>query len=217
MRRKLAVVLSVAAALALAGCSQSSDANKETAATIPAKDQQSPDLFKVNFDTSKGPVVVEIHRDWAPNGVDHFYTLVKTGFFDQVRIYRVVRDFVALFGIAADPKTNALWANGNIPDDPVRQSNVRGTLTYAATGMPNSRSTQLFFNLRNNSMLDSRGFAPIGKVVSGMDAVDSFYNSYGDMPPNGMGPDPSMIGEQGNSYLDNHFPRLDYIKKATVQ
>jgi len=215
MRRGLAVLLPLAAALALAGCSQS---NKQPAqAEIPAKDQPAPDTFKVNFDTSKGPVVVEIHRDWAPNGVDHFYTLVKTGFYDNVRFYRVVRDFVAQFGIAADPKTNAIWSGANIPDDPVRHSNVRGTLTYAATSMPNSRSTQLFFNLRNNSMLDSRGFAPIGEVVSGMDAVDSFYNSYGDMPPQGMGPDPQMIEQQGNSYLDDHFPRLDYIKKATIQ
>jgi cyclophilin family peptidyl-prolyl cis-trans isomerase len=216
MRRELAIIFSAAACLVLAGCSQSDNAAKEQAA-IPAKDQQAPDVFRVDFDTSKGPVVVEIHRDWAPNGVDHFYTLVKTGYYDGTRFYRVLRDFVAQFGIAADPGTNALWSNASIPDDRVRQSNVRGTLTYAATSMPNSRTTQLFFNLRNNSPLDAKGFAPIGKVVSGMDAVDSFYNSYGETSPSGQGPDPTKMEQQGNSYLDDHFPRLDYIKKAAIQ
>lgn len=216
MRIQSAILLTAAACLALAGCSSSNNASQEQA-QAPAKDQHAPDVFNVNFDTSKGPVVVEIHRDWAPNGVDHFYTLVQTHFYDGTRFYRVVRDFVAQFGIAADPKVNAIWTNAQIPDDPVRQSNVRGTLTYAATGMPNSRTTQLFFNLRNNAPLDGRGFAPIGKVVSGMEFVDSFYNSYGDMPPGGAGPDPQQIESQGNSYLDEHFPRLDYIKKATIQ
>ncbi len=202
-----------AACLALAGCS-SSEPEKKVDVT---RTEKAPDTFTVNFDTSKGTVLVEIHRDWAPNGVDHFYTLVKTGYYDGNRFYRVVRDFVAQFGMNGDPKLNQSWANAPIPDDPVRQSNVRGMLTYAATQMPNSRSTQLFFNLRNNSMLDDKGFAPIGRVSQGMDVVDSFFNGYGDAPPNGEGPDQAKIGSQGNEYLQSQFPRLDFIKKATVQ
>ncbi len=156
-----------------------------------------------------------MHRDWAPAGVDHFYSLVKTGFFDNARFFRVVRNFVVQFGINGDPSTNRLWANANLPDDPVKESNVKGTLTYAKRG-PGTRSTQLFINFKDNQMLDSQGFAPIGKVVTGMDVVESFYNSYGDMPPSGNGPDPTLIQQQGNDYLASRFPRLDYIKKATV-
>lgn len=207
--------LAAAACIALAACSSSNEP-KETAA--PAKTEKAPDVFQVEFDTSKGKVVVELHRDWAPNGVDHFYTLVKTGFFDGTRFFRAIRGFVAQFGIAGDPKTNALWAGANIPDDPPRQSNVTGTLTFAATQMPNSRSTQLFFNLRDNSKsLDRQGFAPIGKVITGMDVVESFYTGYGEMGPDGEGPNPQMIASQGNAYLESQFPRLDFIKKATVQ
>lgn len=215
MRNRWSVVLAAAACLSLAACSSSNE-SKEAAPAV--KSEKAPDVFQVNFDTSKGKVVVEIHRDWAPNGVDHFYTLVKTGFFDGVRFYRTVRNFVSQFGINGDPKTNALWASGNIPDDPVKQTNAPGTLTYAATGMPNSRSTQLFFNLRDNGKsLDPQGFAPIGKVITGMDVVESFYSGYGSMPPEGEGPDPGKIASQGNSYLESQFPRLDYIKKATIQ
>jgi len=206
--------MTAAACLTLAACSSSN----ETASTPAVKNEKAPDVFQVNFDTSKGKVVVEIHRDWAPNGVDHFYTLVKTGFFDGTRFYRTIRNFVAQFGINGDPKTNALWATGNIPDDPVKETNAPGTLTYAATRMPNSRSTQLFFNLRDNgASLDPQGFAPIGKVITGMDVVESFYSGYGGSPPEGEGPDPDKIGSQGNSYLERQFPRMDFIKKATIQ
>jgi peptidyl-prolyl cis-trans isomerase A (cyclophilin A) len=211
--RKLAWLLPVAACMALVGCSSS---NREKKVEV-TKNEKAPDVFSVNFDTSKGAVIVEIHREWAPVGVDHFYTLVKTHFYDGSRFYRVLRDFVAQFGINGDPATNQIWANSSIPDDPVRQSNVRGTLTYAAAQMPNSRSTQLFFNLRTNAMLDGMGFAPIGRVTQGMDVVDSFFNSYGETAPNGQGPDPIQIGTQGNSYLESHFPRLDFVKKATIQ
>lgn len=211
MRNRLLLPVAAACVL-LAACSS----NEPAPAAV--KNETAPDVFQVNFDTSKGKVVVEIHRDWAPNGVDHFYTLVKTGFYDGSRFYRTIRNFVAQFGIAADPKTNALWATGSIPDDPVKQSNAAGTLTYAATGMPNSRSTQLFFNLKDNGpTLDPQHFAPIGKVITGMDVVESFYTGYGEMPPNGEGPDPGKIAAQGNAYLESQFPRLDFIKKAAIQ
>src|SRR5689334_16419878 len=206
------------ACLLLASCSSSNEtkeAKKELTSSAPAKKENAPDVFTVNLDTSKGPVAIEVHRDWAPIGVDHFYTLVKTGFYDGDRFFRVVRNFVVQFGVNGDPKTNRLWSNANLPDDPVKQSNVKGTLTYATAG-PNTRSTQLFINLKNNAFLDKDGFAPIGKVTSGMDVVESFYNSYGDMPPSGNGPDSSLIEQQGNDYLASRFPRLDYIKKATI-
>ena len=199
--------------VAVVGCS-SSDSEKKVDVT---KTEKAPDVFNVNFDTSKGTVIVEVHRDWAPNGVDHFYTLVKTGYYDGNRFYRVVRNFVAQFGMNGDPKVNQSWANAPIPDDPVKQSNERGMLTYAATQMPNSRSTQLFFNLKNNSMLDGMGFAPIGRVTQGMDVVDGFFSGYGDAPPNGEGPDQGKIASQGNDYLQQQFPRLDFVKKATIQ
>ena len=209
-------MMAVAACLALAACSSSTSEKKEAAAPAAAN-EKAPDVFQVDFDTSKGKVVVEIHRDWAPNGVDHFYTLVKTGFYDGARFYRTIRNFVAQFGIAGDPKTNALWHDASIPDDPVKQSNVTGTLTYAATQMPNSRTTEMFFNLRDNPSLDSQRFAPIGKVVTGLDVVESLYSGYGGGPPDGEGPDPGRIASQGNAYLESQFPRLDFIKKAAIQ
>ncbi len=225
MRRRFHVLLAAAGALALLGCSSSNETKtaskkEETPATAPAatapKKEQAPDVFKVNLDTSKGPVVLEIHRDWAPVGVDHFYGLVKTGFYDGARFFRVVRGFVVQFGINGNPDTNRLWSNMNLPDDPVKEHNVMGTITYATAG-PNTRSTQLFINLTNNSRLDRDGFAPFGKVVSGMAAVEAFYGGYGDMPPGGEGPDPSQIEAQGYDYLLNHFPRLDFVKKATIE
>ncbi len=203
------------ALMAMIGCSSPEPVKKEL--TAVQKNEKAPDVFQVNLDTSKGPVVIEVHREWAPLGADHFYSLVKTGFYNDARFFRVVRNFVVQFGISGDPATNRLWSSVSLPDDPVTQHNARGTITYATRGA-NTRTTQLFINLRDNRQsLDGQGFAPFGKVITGMDVVDSFYNSYGDMPPGGQGPDPSLIQQQGNEYLQNHFPRLDYIKKATIQ
>jgi peptidyl-prolyl cis-trans isomerase A (cyclophilin A) len=206
----------VAACFALAGCSSPNETEKQ-AETPPAKAEQTPDVFSVLLDTSKGPVVVEVHHAWAPAGADHFYSLVKTGYYDGNRFFRVVRNFVVQFGISGDPRLNRLWSNAYLPDDPVKQSNVKGTVTYAAAG-PNGRSTQLFINMVNNKSLDKQGFAPIGKVVSGMETVERLYSSYGEMPSRGgQGPDPSKIEQLGDDYLANQFPRLDYIQKASVQ
>lgn len=204
----------MAACATITGCSSSTEeTKKETASTKP---EHAPETFSVNFDTSKGPVVVEVHRDWAPIGVDHFYTLVKTGFFNDVRFHRVARNFVVQFGINGNPQTNRLWSTAELPDDPVKEHNRKGTLTYATRG-PNTRTTQLFFNLKDNLSLDAQGFAPIGMVTTGMDVVEGLYDSYGDMPPRGQGPDPGLIETQGNEYLQSRFPRLDYIKKAVIQ
>src|SRR6476659_5742271 len=154
MRSRFAIACAL---LALAGCAKEEPAKAPGKAAVAEK---APDLFQVNLDTSKGPVVIEVHRDWAPVGADHFYNLVKTGFYDDTRFFRVVRNFVVQFGVSGDPQTNRLWANANLPDDPVKQKNVKGTVTYAKLG-PNSRSTQLFINLKDNrAALDNKGFAP---------------------------------------------------------
>jgi peptidyl-prolyl cis-trans isomerase A (cyclophilin A) len=184
--------------LIVAGCSSSS-----STATAP-------DILKVNLDTSKGPVVIELHRDWAPLGADHFYALVKSGFYDGARFFRVVPGFVVQFGLAADPAVTAKWKNMNLADDPVKQSNTTGMVTYATAG-PNTRTTQVFINLADNQRLDSQGFAPFGRVISGMDIVQSFYSGYGEKP------EQQLIEAQGNAYLQSQFPQLDYIKKATIQ
>jgi len=215
MRRLCGIVLGAAVWAALIGCSPSNDKKKEEPKAA-AKEEPTPEVFQVKLDTSKGVVMVEIHRDWAPRGVDHFYTLVKTGFYDGDRFFRVVRNSIVQFGINGDPRLNRLWSTTNLQDDPVKQKNVKGTLTFATTGA-NGRATQLFFNLRDNRALDKQGFEPIGRVTAGMDVVESLYSSYGDWPPRGQGPDPAQMEAQGNEYLTNRFPRLDYIRKATVQ
>jgi peptidyl-prolyl cis-trans isomerase A (cyclophilin A) len=206
--RRIFQSASIFAAMLLAGCSGSSQ---------PAQGTRAPDLYKVNLDTSKGAVVIEVHRDWAPLGADRFYELVKSGFYDGARFFRVLPGFMAQFGIAGDPKVNAKWKDANIQDDPVKQSNTQGMVTFAKTSLPNSRSTQLFINTADNARLDSDGFAPFGKVISGLDVVQNFYSGYGEGAPQGRGPDQSQLNEQGNAYLGKDFPQLDYIQKATVQ
>jgi cyclophilin family peptidyl-prolyl cis-trans isomerase len=203
-------ILVLAVSLALAGCSE-----KEAPPKPAAKVEKTPDVFQVVFDTSKGKVTIDVHRDWAPIGVDHFYSLIQTGFYDGVRFFRVTHNYVQ-FGINGDPATNGLWSTASLPDDKVKQRNVKGTLSFAHLGA-NSRTTQLFFNMKNNKDLDKQGFAPIGKVIEGMEVVERFYSSYGEMAPRGQGPDPSKIEVQGNGYLDAKFPRLDFINKATIR
>ena len=220
MRKTWWLAVSAAAGLALGGCSPSVDNKKEASgpkgAPLATKIEKIPDVFQAVFDTSKGAVTIEVHRDWAPVGVDHFYSLIKTGYYDGNRFFRVTRNYVQ-FGINGDPATNGLWSTARLPDDKVKQSNVKGTLSFAHLGA-NTRTTQLFFNLKNNKDLDKQGFAPLGKVVTGMDVVERLYSAYGEIAPRGgQGPDPSKIEVQGNAYLDAKFPRLDYIKRATIQ
>jgi peptidyl-prolyl cis-trans isomerase A (cyclophilin A) len=168
-----------------------------------------PAEYRVTFDTSRGDFIVDIVRAQAPHGADRLYELVQHHFFDGARFYRVVPGFVVQWGYAADPALTNKWKSA-IPDDPVGASNVRGTITFAATSEPNSRSTQLFINYGENARLDSLGFAPLGKVVSGMDVVDRMYSGYGESPDQGR------IAEAGNSYLGKEFPKLDYIKTARI-
>jgi peptidyl-prolyl cis-trans isomerase A (cyclophilin A) len=178
--------------------------------------EKAPATFRVRLDTTKGPVVIQVTRAWAPNGADRFYNLVKSGYLDEARFFRVVTGFMAQFGINPDPEVNSRWRQARIPDDPVTQSNKRGYVTFATSG-PNSRTTQVFINFDDNSDLDKQGFAPFGLVTSGMDVMDKLYAGYGDGPPYGRGPDQNLIQIQGNSYLDRLFPMLDGIKKATIE
>ncbi len=177
--------------------------------------ERAPDNYKVRFETSKGTFVIEVRRDAAPNGADRFYNLVKNGYYDDARFFRVVTGFVVQFGINGDPAINARWMTATIKDDPVKTSNQRGFLTFATAG-PDSRTTQVFINLTDNGRLDRLGFAPFARVISGMEVVDKLYAEYGDGPPRGGGPDQSRIQREGNAYLKKEYPRLDYIKKAAV-
>jgi len=178
--------------------------------------EQAPSVYRVDFDTTKGPFVIEVHRDWAPNGADRFYNLVKNGFYDNTRFFRVIEGFMAQFGVNGDPKVSAVWKEARIKDDPVRVSNKRTFVTFATAG-PNTRTTQIFISYGDNSNLDSQGFAPFGQVVSGMKVVDSLYNGYGEGAPHGRGPDQGRVQSEGNAYLASAFPRLDYTKKATIE
>jgi peptidyl-prolyl cis-trans isomerase A (cyclophilin A) len=177
--------------------------------------EQAPPVYKVEFDTSKGPFVVEVHRDWAPNGADRFYNLVKNGFYDNTRFFRVIEGFMAQFGVNGDPKVSAVWRESRIKDDPVKVSNKRTFVTFATAG-PNTRTTQVFVSYGDNSNLDSQGFSPFGQVVSGMKVVDSLYSGYGEGAPGGRGPSQARVQSEGNAYLASSFPNLDYIKKATI-
>ena len=178
--------------------------------------EPAPDVFRVKFETSKGTFIVECHRDWAPRGVDRFYNLTRAGFFDDSRFFRVRAGFIAQFGIPGDPRVAAVWQAQAMPDDPVRQSNARGFVAYAMTG-PNARTTQLFINLGDNARLDKEGFAPIGKVVEGMEVVDRLYAGYGEEAGGGMrGGKQGELFKGGNAYLDREFPKLDKLLRATV-
>jgi peptidyl-prolyl cis-trans isomerase A (cyclophilin A) len=176
---------------------------------------KAPDTFKATFTTTKGDFVVEVHRDWSPSGADRFYNLVKMGFYDDTRFFRAVDGFMVQFGINGDPAVNAKWQESNIADDPPRQSNKPGFITFAQRGSPNTRSTQVFINYGDNARLDAT-FEPFGRVTSGMNVVESLYKGYGEGAPMGAGPDQSRIQSQGNAYLDAKFPNLDAIKHAEI-
>jgi peptidyl-prolyl cis-trans isomerase A (cyclophilin A) len=193
----------VSIALFLGACS--AGAQKPT-------NEKAPETFRVNLDTSRGPVVIEVTRALAPNGADRFYNMVKAKYFDGARFFRVIPNFMAQFGLAADPAVSKVW-DVPIQDDPVKASNVRGAVTFAQTSAPNSRSTQLFINFGNNSRLDGDRFAPFGKVVSGMENVDQIYAGDG---PRGVEADQERIENEGNAYLNKEYPRLDYIKTARI-
>ncbi len=200
----------------LAAQTRSSERSDESALLHPARLRATaPDVYEVEFHTTKGNIMVRVTRAWAPRGADRFYNLVEHHFFDGSAFFRVLAGFVAQFGLSSSPRISAAWARATIPDDPVLKSNLRGTLSFATAG-PNTRTTQLFINLGNNTRLDAMGFAPFGEVVEGMNVVDELYSAYGDGPPSGDGPNQSLISREGNTYLERDFPHLDRILTARV-
>lgn len=222
----LLCALGIIAGVAIVPCSRADDSKpaetKDKAApaaasfTDPSKlTEKAPDTFKVQFDTTKGKFTVEVTRSLAPNGADRFFNLVRSGYFKDIAFFRVIPGFMCQFGIHGDPAVAAKWREASIPDDPVKGSNTRGTITYATSG-PNARTTQLFINFGDNANLDSMGFSPFGKVIEGMDVVDKINGEYGEGAPRGLGPNQQRIQMQGNAYLKKDFPNLDYIKSATI-
>ena len=212
---KLTTAITLAATAVIAAAPQAFG-QAGSLANPAALTEQAPNAYKVKFDTSKGAFVVDVRRDWAPNGADRFYNLVKNGYYDNVRFFRVIFGFMMQFGIHGDPNVSAVWREARIKDDPVKQSNKRGYITYATAG-PNTRTTQVFINFADNAALDSQGFAPFGQVSSGMNIVDSINAEYGEGAPRGRGPDQGRLQREGNAYLQKDFPKLDYVRKATIE
>jgi peptidyl-prolyl cis-trans isomerase A (cyclophilin A) len=220
MKRLAAVALG----LGLAACSESTPpapasapGASKPASTTPLKDPAHPEAtkaapaeYRVRFTTSRGDFALLVKREWAPLGADRFYNLVRMGFYDHNRFFRVVPGFVVQWGLNGEPQVSAAWKEAKIPDDPAgKQTNARGTITFATSG-PNSRTTQVFINFADNPRLDGMGFAPFGRVIAGMDVVDALNAEYREQP------DQVAITAQGNAYLMDKFIRLDYILKATL-
>ena len=184
----------------------------------PAKlKETAPATYKVNVKTTKGDFVIQVNRDWAPNGADRFYNLVKNGYYKNIAFFRVIEGFMAQFGIHGDPKLNTVWRDASIPDDPAgKQSNTRGRITFATRG-PNTRTVQLFINFADNNRLDQMGFSPFGEIdAEGMKVVDSLFNGYGEGAPRGRGPDQGRLQSEGNTYLKAEFGQLDYLISADI-
>jgi peptidyl-prolyl cis-trans isomerase A (cyclophilin A) len=218
--------LCILAGALLVGCPKNEEATAKTEAPVEEKaaaektaeeglpKPTTPAQYKVELDTTKGPIIIDVHTDWAPIGAARFYELVNEGYFTDVAFFRVISGFMAQVGISGDPATNAEWRAKSIPDDRVMASNTRGTVTFATSG-PNSRTTQFFINFADNSRLDGMGFAPFGKVED-MAVVDALYSGYGEGAPRGRGPSQGRMQNEGNAYLKESFPKLDYIKSARI-
>lgn len=205
-----------AAALLLAGCSPGGNKQEPSSAAAMKKTPESvPEVYKADFKTTKGGFVLEVTRAWALKGADRFYKLVNDKFYDGARFYRVRPKFVVQWGITKDPKMNELWKQLRLTDDPVTQTNARGTISFATDG-PNTRTTEVFINLVDNARLDARGFAPFGKVVEGMEVVDRFFSGYGEVVPRGSGVDPNKYMTEGDAYIERNFPNLDGIISARI-
>jgi peptidyl-prolyl cis-trans isomerase A (cyclophilin A) len=208
MRRAL-VLLGL---LVLAGCGGSSSSGPPKALLHPEQlTKKAPQLFDVTFHTTKGDFTLSVHRTWAPLAADRFYNLVKNHFYDGAKVFRVVPGFVAQFGISPYPAVSKAWQNATIPDDTITVHNERGAVSFASAG-PDTRTTQVFINLGNNTNLDTNQFAPFAAVVSGIDVVDKLYSGYGDAPT----PHQGEMMTQGNAWLEKHYPKLDTIESTTV-
>lgn len=227
----LTLSLALACGAALAATSHAADSSKKKKESKPAATrgdrmallapekatEKAPDGFKVRFKTTKGDFVVAVTRAWSPLGADRFFNAVKVGYYDDVAFFRAISGFMVQFGINGSPEVNAKWREARIQDDPAAgQSNSKGMLSFAMAG-PNTRTTQLFINYGDNSRLDSMGFTPFGKVVEGMEVVDGLYQGYGEGAPRGAGPDQGRVQSEGNAYLKKDFPKLDYVKTASIE
>ena len=197
------------ALIALTLCSALFAQSRPTLLKPASLNAKAPDVFMVQLETSKGNITMRIDRSLAPNGVDRFYNLVKAGFYDNNYFFRCL-DFMVQTGINSKPEISRVWGKETIPDDPVKETNRRGTVSMAAGSSPNSRVTQFFINRINNERLDPLGFAPLGEVIEGMDVVDAIYSGYGDDP------DQVQLASQGQAYLNRYFPRMDRIVRATI-
>jgi peptidyl-prolyl cis-trans isomerase A (cyclophilin A) len=220
------VALAIAATSAAAGQAQrggtaakapaargAANPNRAKLRTPSQLTEKAPATFKARFDTSAGPFVIEVHRDWSPLGADRFYNLVKNGFYDDTRFFRVLEGFMAQIGMNGDPAIQRAWGSANINDDPVKESNKRGYVSFAKSSAPNSRSTQFFINFVDNTGLDGQGFSPFGQVVTGMEVVDKLYSGYGRTNV----PDQGRITAEGNAYLLKEYPKLDSVRRATIE
>ena len=212
----VAALVVVAAAAVAVRAEQAASARKSLLSPA-AFTETAPATYNVKFDTSIGEFVVRVTRAWAPNGADWFYNLVKNGFYDETRFFRAVPNFMVQFGINGNPAVAKVWQNARIPPDKVTQSNKKGFITFAMGATPDTRTTQVFINFRANTNLDGMGFAPFGEVVSGIEVVDKIHTGYGEGAPSGKGPAQGRVVAEGNAYLAKEFPKLDYIKTATIQ
>ena len=193
----------IATLLCLAACSK------------PPQKVVVPEVYRVKFETSTGAFVVEVTRAWAPRGADRFHELLRMRYYDSSRFFRVLPGFIAQFGIHRDFNVHGTWRELVIVDDPPQQKNLRGTLAFAQSGR-NTRATEVFINLKDNPELDEDRFVPFGKVVEGMEIVDSLYSGYGELGPRGRGPDAGRAENEANEYMVPRFPNLDYIKRARL-
>jgi peptidyl-prolyl cis-trans isomerase A (cyclophilin A) len=221
--KKLLIAL-LACGMAVAQTQTGADKKTDAAKKAPAAPNllnpssmraRAPETYKVKFTTTKGDVIIQVTRAWAPLGADRFSNLVRGGFYKDAAFFRVLPRFMAQFGISARPDVADAWENARITDDRVIESNKRGTVTFATAG-PNTRTTQVFINYGDNAQLDGQGFSPFGKVIEGMDVVDKFYSGYGEGAPSGRGPDQGEIRSKGKAYLDRFFPQLDRIISASI-
>ena len=211
----------ILAGVLLVGCPKNEEATAKTEAPVAETTAEeglpkptTPAKYTVELDTTKGPILIDVRSDWAPIGAARFYQLVKDGYYTDVAFFRVISGFMAQVGISGDPAVNAEWRTNSSPDDPAMASNTRGTVTFATSG-PNSRTTQFFINFGDNARLDGMGFAPFGKVQD-MAPVEALYSGYGEGAPRGRGPSQGRMQAEGNAYLKESFPKLDYIKSAKV-
>ena len=210
MTRSLAVLL-IALTSTAAAAAQTAPAASAKLRNPAALTEKAPANYKAKFETSAGTFVIQVHHDWAPLGADRFYNLVKNGFFDDARFFRVIDNFMVQFGINGNTAIQQAWLNTQLKDDPVKQSNKTGYVTFATAG-PNTRTTQVFINFKDNAGLDRQGFVPFGEVTSGMEVVNKLYSGYGEKPNAG-----NAYLMKGNAYITKEFPKLDYIKKATIE